>query len=478
MKVKKILKFILFTIICNLQNYYLCQDKNAEIYFDNSMKTSDLNKALIEINKAIKLNPTNSEYFNRRGVIYCKLYKYNEGILDFTNAIKLNNENYLYYQNRGTAFVDIKNYKKAIYDYNKVIQLKENETFSIEKRAYCKEKINDYRGAIADFDRAIIFNPNNDYLYAERAYNKVLLNDFKGAIDDYFLAIELNPKNSDYYNYRGVAYYNLKDLSNAILDFNSAIELNPKIKLYHQNKLKISEEINKKSNEKYIVSAVSLNMREGAGINYKIITTLSEGDEVELIDNFSNEWWKVVSKEYEGYVVSKFLVLDQYSDWDKKNYQTGTAPDCENVTPKYNYEIDNFLNINVGSNTDVVVKLMRIDNFVDECIRIVYVRGGESFKIKNIPEGKYYLKIAYGKDYRSKIINNQCYVKFIKNAQYEKGKETLNFYNIREPDSKIGDKIYKNWSIPSFELSLDVALTNSKQFGDDSKNISEIEFNK
>ena len=198
------------------------------------------------------------------------------------------------------------------------------------------------------------------------------------------------------------------------------------------------------NNEIYIVTAQSLNMRNGAGVQYSIIITLSEGDEVMLIEKTTKDWWKIMYKNYEGYVSSQLLIKDQFNDWEKKNYQTGSTPDCENITPKYNYEIDNYLKINVGSNTDVVVKLIRIDNNGDECIRIVYVRSGESYLIKNIPEGKYYLKIAYGKDYRSKIIDNQCNIKFIKNAQYEKGKDILDYYNIRKPDTNIGGKRYEN----------------------------------
>lgn len=184
--------------------------------------------------------------------------------------------------------------------------------------------------------------------------------------------------------------------------------------------------VSAQSSEQYIVSSQTLNMRTGAGKQHEVIGTLSEGDGVTLIEKSGNDYWYVDFDGTEGYVYSKSLKKDPYSDWEKKNYHSGVTPECENVTPQYDYKLDNYLRINVGSGTDVVVKLMKIGYYGDECIRIVYVRSSDNYEIKNVPEGRYYLKIAYGKDYRQKIADNQCYVKFMKNAKYDKGIDILN----------------------------------------------------
>jgi hypothetical protein len=230
--------------------------------------------------------------------------------------------------------------------------------------------------------------------------------------------------------------------------------------------------------EQYLVSSQTLNMRKGPGKQHAIVATLSKGDEVTILDKAENDWWKVSFEDNEGYVFSQLLVIDPYSDWEKKNYQSGTTPECENVNPKYDNSINNYLKINVGSGTDVVLKLIEIGNTIDQCIRVVYVRSGDTYEIKNIPEGRYYLKIAYGKDFRQKKVDNQCLIKFLKNAQYEKGVEILDFYKIRQPDSRIGNEVYKNWSIPSFELMLDVIVTKGTNSSFKSSNISELEFNR
>lgn len=230
--------------------------------------------------------------------------------------------------------------------------------------------------------------------------------------------------------------------------------------------------------ETYLVTSQTLNMRGGPGADFNVINTLKNGNSVILIKKYDNDWWEVDFEGTKGYVYSSFLKLDPYSGWEKKNYQSGVTPDCENVTPKYDYDLDNFLRINVGSSTDVVVKLIKKGYYEDECIRIVYVRSDDTYEIKNIPEGRYYLKIAYGKDYRKKIIDNICYVKFMKNAQYEKGTDILDFNLIKKPNQRIGNNVYESWDVPSFELFLHTIETYGANNTFNASDISEEEFNK
>jgi hypothetical protein len=228
--------------------------------------------------------------------------------------------------------------------------------------------------------------------------------------------------------------------------------------------------------ETYIVKTTSLNIRLKPSTDATVVTKLKQGDKVKLIYYNDNNWWFIQKDNYSGYVSSEFLIKDIYSGWEKKSYVSGTTPECENVTPQFDYNLNNYLRINVGSNTDVVVKLMKMGNYGDECIRIVYVRSTESYDIKNIPEGKYYVKLAYGQDYRQKIIDNKCHVRFMSNPIYKKGEDIFDFNKISKPDEKIGDKVYKKWDLPSYSLSLVVRTT----FGDnrfDSNKISEKEFN-
>jgi hypothetical protein len=128
--------------------------------------------------------------------------------------------------------------------------------------------------------------------------------------------------------------------------------------------------------------------------------------------------------------------------------------------------VENYLNLIVGGGADVVIKL--IDLQTDICSRYVLVNSNSSFRISNIPEGKYYLKIAYGKKWFSKISDGICIGKFTSNAIYEKDEETLDFRLSQETDG---------YSIPSYEVSLDV-VSSVIQNSLSSNEISEEEFNR
>ncbi len=104
----------------------------------------------------------------------------------------------------------------------------------------------------------------------------------------------------------------------------------------------------------------------------------------------------------------------------------------------------------------------------EKSVRYVFINSRSTYSINNIPEGQYYLKIAYGKDWLSKVENGQCIGKFLSNPMYEKGSDIMDFNIINNPDG---------YSIPSFTLQLDVVLSGiSNSFS--SQNISENEFNK
>jgi hypothetical protein len=128
-------------------------------------------------------------------------------------------------------------------------------------------------------------------------------------------------------------------------------------------------------------------------------------------------------------------------------------------------KIDNYLEVKVGGGTDVAIKVMNART--QKCIGYVFINSGSTYKISNIPEGTYYLKIAYGKDWFSRVQNKQCVGKFISNPLYEKGDDMMNF------DLKYTSDGYR---IRSFQLQLDVIATSSVNTFS-SQNISEREFN-
>ena len=75
---------------------------------------------------------------------------------------------------------------------------------------------------------------------------------------------------------------------------------------------------------------------------------------------------------------------------------SGELPKEYGVKSKFGQQ-DNYFDIEIGKGCDVAIKIM--DVATDKCIRYVFVPENSSANIQMIPQGKYYLKLAYGKDW-------------------------------------------------------------------------------
>jgi hypothetical protein len=138
---------------------------------------------------------------------------------------------------------------------------------------------------------------------------------------------------------------------------------------------------------------------------------------------------------------------------------------CNEIKPKYNKGLDNKLLITVGSNASVAVKLINISN--EKCIRYVFINKNSTYSIRNIPEGRYYLKIAYGDDWSIMDGQSYCTGRFTKNTLFEKGEDILD-YNL----------VYSGngYQVPSFSLKLDVIITEDRMNSFNTDKINENDF--
>jgi hypothetical protein len=93
--------------------------------------------------------------------------------------------------------------------------------------------------------------------------------------------------------------------------------------------------------ESYNVTSNTLNVRSEPNKNSSIITTLKIGDEIKLLNAENGDWWLINYDNVQGYVFSQYLKIDPFSGWEKKYYPSGSTPECENVSPKYDTKIDN-----------------------------------------------------------------------------------------------------------------------------------------
>jgi len=217
--VKKLLiKGELYKIITLLTDELLETQKDAELYLlrgNTWYKKKDYDKAIIDYNKAIEINPENEEVYLLRGNTRYKKKDYDKAIIDYNKAIENNPENEEVYILRGNSwyFKEDNNkamtYNNAIEDYEKAITINPDYTLAFYNKAQANVARKKYKDAIRDFNKVICLDPNYTDIYVSRGNIKRVHNgDYDGAIADYTDALKININDENAYYYRGLGYYN------------------------------------------------------------------------------------------------------------------------------------------------------------------------------------------------------------------------------------------------------------------------------
>ncbi len=121
-----------------------------------------------------------------------------------------------------------------------------------------------------------------------------------------------------------------------------------------------------------------------------------------------------------------------------------------------------------AQNTDAAVKL--IDFETNKCIRFVFINDGTTYTVRHIPEGKYYLIIAYGNDWSVLEGHTECSGHFTSHVSYKKDDD---IYDFNRTYNQNGDP-----EIPYYNLILYTTYTTEHSYNNSSTNsISEDDFN-
>jgi len=112
-------------------------------------------KALADLDFALKFAPDNPEIYFNKAVIYCKEKQYDRAITAFNKAISLDPGFAEVYRNRGAAYELKGEINKAIEDYNQAINLDPNGASTYGLRGHAYRKTGESEKAKKDFDKYI-----------------------------------------------------------------------------------------------------------------------------------------------------------------------------------------------------------------------------------------------------------------------------------------------------------------------------------
>lgn len=214
----------------------------------NYSEKEEYDKAITSYNKAIELNPEDSDVYNSRAAVYLWKGDYDLSINDCNKAIQLDPNDYMPFANLGEAYIEKEDYNKAIEFYNKTLQLApnfsedQNRHFVTRFSEACYKRGDKYLNnrnceqAINDYNKAIELNSEDYTPYYKRGNAYFVKNDYDQAITDFNRAIELNPNYLSSYFFLAHAYQNKDNYDLAIFNYDKVIELNPNISEAYNNR--------------------------------------------------------------------------------------------------------------------------------------------------------------------------------------------------------------------------------------------------
>ncbi|MBI5076694.1 MAG: tetratricopeptide repeat protein [Nitrospirae bacterium] len=199
----------------------------AQDYFNRAEKyhkEDQIDRALLDYDKALDIDPAMVMAYERRGSIYAREEKYERAVADFNRAIGLNLHTASVFAMRGAAYSDLKEYELAIDDLSRSIKMdsKRADTYRLRGEAY--SVLHDYGMAAADMKKSIELNPKaccefhmlGDYLMQQ--------GETEQAIIQYTKATECEPNHDTAYIHRGLVYYRTGRFANAFADFTSVTD--------------------------------------------------------------------------------------------------------------------------------------------------------------------------------------------------------------------------------------------------------------
>jgi tetratricopeptide (TPR) repeat protein len=145
-------------------------DSSAEFFAKRAgsyIMKKDYDKAIADLNEAIRMDPLNAFYFCQRGYSYHQKKDYDKAIADFNEAIRMDPFNALYFFDRGRSYGWKDEDDKAIADYNEAIRIDPSKGLYFGSRAMVYGFKGDYKNAVADYKEAVRLEPDDDF-YKEK----------------------------------------------------------------------------------------------------------------------------------------------------------------------------------------------------------------------------------------------------------------------------------------------------------------------
>ena len=135
------------------------------------------------VDEAIRKYPDVAEFHYLRGVINNERGKYIRALDDFNQAINLQSSGNLfrYYLGRGVSHMNLMEYDQALADFTSSIEQNDTVASAYHSRAMVNYEMKDYSAAVEDFLKALTYSEGNSALYFNLGMSYYRLNEKEKA---------------------------------------------------------------------------------------------------------------------------------------------------------------------------------------------------------------------------------------------------------------------------------------------------------
>ncbi|NUY81275.1 tetratricopeptide repeat protein [Flavobacterium sp. MAH-1] len=226
-------RFLMMLLVCG---FVSAQGKKQLDAAEAKMKTGDFKAAISLYSDAIKAEPKNAKYYNKRAFAYSMDTDYDKAYEDYSTSIKLEPDSAILLYDRALFFFTVNALTEAKLDHDVALQ-KANGDKVLETRLLAlngdiRRNQGDLEGAVKDYKKVLESNPEDGLKFAcITNIGAVLgrLNRNDEAISYLEEAVKTYPKVPSVYNNLGFRYLAKNDYAKALQIYDKAISLSPKV---------------------------------------------------------------------------------------------------------------------------------------------------------------------------------------------------------------------------------------------------------
>ncbi|MGI5455638.1 tetratricopeptide repeat protein [Streptomyces sp. CA-249302] len=190
-------------------------------------QAGEFDRALVECERAVALDPTSARAHYGRGVTHAKLRDHVAALADLERADELRPDTVWIIAERGEALQMLGRNEEALALFDHALSLDPTDRTAWANRAYSRHALGDENGALADFDRALEIDGGYLWALVHRAEVYRSLDRGDDSFADLDRAVELAPDVAWVASERGDAYRLVRRYEEAVEELGRACTLAP-----------------------------------------------------------------------------------------------------------------------------------------------------------------------------------------------------------------------------------------------------------